>query len=116
MSFRAVTRRNGDVTVVDVAGQITSDEAGALHDLLHDLFAKGQRNILLNLAEVTHLDSSGIGELVRIHTKFCRDGGSLKMLQLSARVQDLLRRINLYTVFEDYPDENEALKSFGKSA
>jgi anti-sigma B factor antagonist len=116
MSFRAVTRRNGDVTVVDVVGQITSDEAGALHDLLHDLFGKGQRNILLNLAEVTHLDSSGIGELVRIHTKFCRDGGTLKMLQLSARVQDLLRRINLYTVFEDYPDEGEALKSFGKGA
>ena len=113
MSVKLNTRQVGDVTVVDVSGRITLGEgSSALRDLLRDLIAKGNKKILLNLGEVTYIDSSGIGELVSGFTTVTNQGGSLKLLGLTKRVKDLLQITKLYTVFEVHDDEASAVRSY----
>jgi anti-sigma B factor antagonist len=103
----------GDVSVVDVAGRITLGEgSSALRDLLRDMVSKGQKNILLNLGEVSYIDSSGIGELVSGFTTVTNSGGQLKLLGLNKRVKDLLQITKLYTVFDVHEDEAGAVRSF----
>jgi anti-sigma B factor antagonist len=106
-------RQVGDVTVIDAAGRITLGEGSStFRDTLRDLMAKGQKKLLLNLADVTYIDSSGIGELVSGFTTVTNQGGRLKLLRLTKRVKDLLQITKLYTVFEVYDDEAEAVRSF----
>lgn len=113
MSVRLTTRQVGDVTVLDVAGRITlGDGSSALRDALRDLISKNQKRILLNLGEVTYIDSSGIGELVSGFTTVTNQGGQLKLLSLTKRVQDLLQITKLYTVFDVHEDEAHAIRSF----
>jgi anti-sigma B factor antagonist len=113
VSVKLNTRQVGDVTVVDVSGRITlGDGSSSLRDLLRELIAKGNRKILLNLGEVTYIDSSGIGELVSGFTTISNQGGTLKLLSLTKRVQDLLQITKLYTVFDVHEDEAHALRSF----
>jgi anti-sigma B factor antagonist len=113
VSVKLNTRQIGDVTVVDVSGRITLGEgSSALRDLLRDLIAKGNKKILLNLGEVTYIDSSGIGELVSGFTTISNQGGTLKLLNLTRRVQDLLQITKLYTVFDVHEEEAHALRSF----
>jgi anti-sigma B factor antagonist len=103
----------GEVTVVDAIGRITLGEnATALRDVVHGLAARGRRKILLNLAEVSYIDSSGIGELVSAYTTIANQGGAVKLLNLTKRVRDLLQITKLYTIFEVFDDKQEALKSF----
>jgi anti-sigma B factor antagonist len=103
----------GNVTVIDVAGRITLGEgSSALRETLRDLVAKNQNKILLNLADVSYIDSSGIGELVSGYTTVTNTGGSLKLLNLNKRVKDLLQITKLYTVFEVHEDEAAAIRSF----
>jgi anti-sigma B factor antagonist len=103
----------GNVTVVDVAGRITLGEgSSALRETLRDLVAKNQNKILLNLADVSYIDSSGIGELVSGYTTVTNTGGSLKLLNLNKRVKDLLQITKLYTVFEVHEDEAAAIRSY----
>jgi anti-sigma B factor antagonist len=103
----------GNVTVIDVAGRITLGEgSSALRETLRDLVAKNQTQILLNLADVTYIDSSGIGELVSGYTTVTNTGGSLKLLNLNKRVKDLLQITKLYTVFEVHEDEAAAIRSY----
>jgi anti-sigma B factor antagonist len=103
----------GDVGVVDVAGRITLGEgSSALRDTIRDLVGKGQKKILLNLAEVSYIDSSGIGELVSGFTSVTNSGGQLKLLSLTKRVKDLLQITKLYTVFDVAEDEAQAIRSF----
>ncbi len=113
MSFRATPREvNGNV-VVDVSGRITlGDGSTVLRELLRDLAKKGQKHVLLNLGDVTYIDSSGIGELVGAYISFKKQGGELKLLNLTRRVHDLLQITRLYTVFEVYSDEAAGLASF----
>jgi anti-sigma B factor antagonist len=107
------TRQVGDVTVIDAAGRITLGEgASAFRDLIRDLAAKGDKKLLLNLSEVSYIDSSGIGELVSGFTTVTNHGGSLKLVGLSKRVKDLLQITKLYTVFETFDDEAQAVRSF----
>jgi anti-sigma B factor antagonist len=107
------TRQVGDVTVVDVAGRITLGEgSSALREALRDLVNKGQKKILLNLGDVTYIDSSGIGELVSGFTTVTNSGGMLKLLNLNKRVKDLLQITKLYTVFDVHEDEAGAIRSF----
>jgi anti-sigma B factor antagonist len=107
------TRQVGDVTVVDVSGRITLGEGSStVRDLLRELISKGHKKILLNLGEVTYIDSSGIGELVSAFTTISNQGGTLKLLGLTKRVQDLLQITKLYTVFDVHEDEAHALRSF----
>jgi anti-sigma B factor antagonist len=107
------TRQIGDVSVVDVAGRITLGEgSSALRDTLREMVSKGQKKILLNLGEVSYIDSSGIGELVSAFTTVTNGGGQLKLLNLTKRVKDLLQITKLYTVFDVHDSEVSAIRSF----
>ena len=113
MSIKLTNRQVGDVTVVDAAGRITLGEgSSALRDMLRDMVAKGQKKILLNLSEVSYIDSSGIGELVSGFTTVTNQGGALKLLGLTKRVKDLLQITKLYTVFDVHEEEAHAVRSF----
>ncbi|MCL4795209.1 MAG: STAS domain-containing protein [Bryobacteraceae bacterium] len=113
MSVKMSSRQIGDVTVIDAAGRITLGEGStAFREAVKDLVAKGQKKILLNLAEISYIDSSGIGEMVSGFTSVSNAGGQLKLLNLTKRVQDLLQITKLYTVFEVFDDEAVALSSF----
>jgi len=113
VSVKLNTRQVGDVSVVDVAGRITLGEgSSALRDLMRDMVSKGQKHILLNLGEVSYIDSSGIGELVSGFTTVTNSGGQLKLLGLNKRVKDLLQITKLYTVFDVHEDEAGAVRSF----
>ena len=113
MSVKLNTRQIGDVSVVDVAGRITLGEgSSALRDTLREMVSKGQKKILLNLGEVSYIDSSGIGELVSAFTTVTNGGGQLKLLNLTKRVKDLLQITKLYTVFDVHDSEVTAIRSF----
>ena len=113
MSVKLSSRQVGDVTVIDVAGRITLGEgSSALRDALRELVGKNQKKILLNLGEVSYIDSSGIGELVSGFTTVTNSGGSLKLLNLNKRVKDLLQITKLYTVFDVHEDEAGAIRSY----
>lgn len=113
MSVKLNTRQVGDVSVVDVAGRITLGEgSSALRDSLRELVGKDHKKILLNLGEVSYIDSSGIGELVSGFTTVTNSGGQLKLLNLNKRVKDLLQITKLYTVFDVHNDEAGAVRSF----
>jgi anti-sigma B factor antagonist len=103
----------GDVSVVDASGRITLGEgSSAFRELVRDLVSKGNKKILLNLADVSYIDSSGIGELVSGFTTAANNGGQVKLLGLTRRVRDLLQITKLYTVFEVFDDEAAAVSSF----
>lgn len=113
MSVKLTPRQVGDVTVIDAAGRITLGEgASAFRDTIRDLAVKGNKKILLNLADVSYIDSSGIGEMVSGFTTITNGGGQLKLLGLNKRVKDLLQITKLYTVFDAYEDEAAAVRSF----
>jgi anti-sigma B factor antagonist len=113
VSVKLTTRQVGDVTVVDVAGRITLGEGSStLRDALRELVGKDQKKVLLNLGEVSYIDSSGIGELVSGFTTVTNSGGALKLLNLNKRVKDLLQITKLYTVFDVHEDEASAIRSF----
>ncbi|HEY9140474.1 MAG TPA: STAS domain-containing protein [Bryobacteraceae bacterium] len=113
MSVKLSTRQVGDVAVIDVAGRITLGEgSSALRENLRDMVSKNQKKILLNLGEVSYIDSSGIGELVSGFTTVTNSGGQLKLLNLNKRVKDLLQITKLYTVFDVHEDEAGAIRSF----
>ena len=113
MSVKLITRQVGDVSVMDAAGRITLGEGSSVfRETLRELVAKGQKKVLLNLGDVSYIDSSGIGELVSGFTSVTNQGGQLKLLNLNKRVQDLLQITKLYTVFEVFEDEAAAVRSF----
>ena len=113
MSVKLTTRQVGDVMVVDAVGRITLGEgASTFRDTVRELAGKGHKKMLLNLAEVSYIDSSGIGEMVSGFTTVANQGGQLKLLNLTKRVMDLLQITKLYTVFEVFDDEAAAVRSF----
>ena len=115
MSMKATSRQVEGVAVVDMSGRITLGEGSVvLRDTIRDLIGNGQKKILLNLGDVTYIDSSGIGELVSAFTAVRREGGELKLLNLTKKVHDLLQITKLYTVFDIKDDEAAAIKAFGK--
>ncbi len=113
MSVKLTTRQVGDVTVIDATGRITLGEgASTFRDTVRDLATKGNKKLLVNLGDVSYIDSSGIGEMVSGFTTVTNHGGQLKLLGLSKRVKDLLQITKLYTVFEVFDDEASAVRSF----
>ena len=113
MTMKASTRQVNGVTVVDMSGRITLGEGSViLREAVKDLVAKGQKKILLNLGDVTYIDSSGIGELVSAFTSVRNQGGELKLLNLTKKVHDLLQITKLYTVFDIKDDEGKAIEAF----
>ncbi len=117
MSMKTVVRQIDSVTVVDVSGRITIGEGCThLREVIRGQLSKGNKNVLLNLGDVTYIDSSGIGELVSSYTAVSNQGGSLKLLNLTKKVQDLLQITKLYTIFDVHDDEAKAISSFKTSA
>ena len=115
MSMKASTRQVDGVTIVDLSGRITLGEGSVvLRDTVKDLLGKGQKKILLNLGDVSYIDSSGIGELVSAFTSVRNQGGELKLLHLTKKVHDLLQITKLYTVLDVKDDEAGAITAFGK--
>ncbi len=113
MSLRATHRDAGQVTVVDLSGRITlGDGSALLRKTIRGLLDDQRNRILLNLADVDYIDSSGIGELVSGFTAVKAHGGDLKLLHLTKKVRDLLQITKLYTVFDVFTDESTALRSF----
>lgn len=106
-------RQAGDVTILDLDGKITIGEGSvALRNAIRRLVGEGKKKILLNLAGVGYVDSSGIGELVSSFTAVNKEGGQLKLLNLTQKIQDLLAITKLLTVFDTFENEGEALASF----
>jgi anti-sigma B factor antagonist len=107
-------RKVGDVTVLDLKGKMTLGEGDEmLRNKINAVVAAGGKKIILNLGDVPYIDSAGLGEVVRTYTTVSRQGGSLKLLNLTKRIQDLLSITKLLTVFDTYDVESEAVKSFG---
>jgi anti-sigma B factor antagonist len=110
-------RAVGDVVVLDLKGRVTLGEGDELlKDKVNSLLNQSQKKIVLNLAEVPYIDSAGLGEIVRTYTTVSRQGGSLKLLNLTKRITDLLSITKLLTVFETFESENDAVRSFSQSA
>ena len=102
-----------DVTILDLKGKMTLGEGDEmLKDKIGSLVSQGRKKILLNLEAVPYIDSAGLGEIVRTYTTVSRQGGKLKLLNLTKRIQDLLAITKLLTVFETFDSEEEAVKSF----
>lgn len=117
MDVTTSIRQAGGVTIVDISGRIVlGEESAALRDVVCDLISKGQKKILFNLADVTYIDSAGLGHLVSAFTSVRRQGGELKLLNLTNKVHDVMQITRLYTVFDIMDDEAAAVKSFGQSA
>ncbi len=113
MSLHATPRDAGQVTVVDLSGRIVlGDGSALLRKTIRALLAEQRNMILLNLADVDYIDSSGIGELVSGYTAVRNQSGELKLLHLTKKVRDLLQITRLYTVFDVFTDESTALRSF----
>jgi anti-sigma B factor antagonist len=111
VSMKVSTRQVDGVTIVDCSGRITLGSV-ILRDTVRDLLSKGNKKIVLNLNDVNYIDSSGIGELVSAFTTTKNQGGELKLLNLTKKVNDLLQITKLYTVFDVKDDEASAVKSF----
>ncbi len=106
-------RKVSDVTILDLSGKMTLGEGDEmLKQSINNLLAAGVKKLVLNLENVPYIDSAGLGEVVRTHTTVSRQGGSLKLLNLTKRIEDLLSITKLLTVFDTYDSEAEAIKSF----
>ena len=110
-------RNVGDIIVLDLKGKVTLGEGDELlKDKVNSLVNQGYRKLVLNLEDVPYIDSAGLGEIVRTYTTVSRQGGSLKLLNLTKRITDLLSITKLLTVFETFDSESDAVKSFSASA
>ena len=106
-------RQAGDVTILDLSGEVRIGEGSiSLRDSIRNLADQGKKNVLLNLRGVKYIDSTGIGELIANYTTITRQGGQLKLLNLTDKIQNLLVITKLLTVFDSFDNEAEALKSF----
>jgi len=105
-------RRNGDVTIVDLNGDITlGKNSSLLRETMQNLIARGERKVLLNLSEVGFIDSGGLGELIASHVNITHQGGKLKLVNIQKRVGDLLQITKVHTIFEVYQSEPLAVLS-----
>lgn len=106
-------RQVGSVMILDLKGKITLGEGDeALKDKINSLILQGHKKMLLNFGDVPYIDSAGLGEIVRTYTTVSRQGGQLKLVNLTKRITDLLSITKLLTVFETFDNEAEALKSY----
>ena len=115
MSLKINIRETADAAILDMSGRVSLGDALAeLRDSIREALAGDQKNILLNLAEVSHIDSSGLGQLIGSYATVTSRGGQMKLLNLQKRVNDLMQVTKLLTVFETYTTEEAALRSFAK--
>src|ERR1035441_5382454 len=115
MSLKINIRETADATILDISGRVSlGDGLADLRDSIREALAGDQKNILLNLAEVSYIDSSGLGQLIGSYASVTSRGGQMKLLNLQKRVNDLMQITKLLTVFETYTNEEAALRSFAK--
>jgi anti-sigma B factor antagonist len=106
-------RAAGEVTILDLKGKMTLGEGDEiLKDKINSLVLQGRKQLVLNLADVPYIDSAGLGEVVRTYTTVKRQGGTMRLLNLTKRIEDLLSITKLLTVFETYDNEADAVRSF----
>jgi anti-sigma B factor antagonist len=110
--MRITNRQIADVTILDVSGRVVAGEAVLLRESIRDLITGGEKNIVLNLAEVPYIDSAGIGELVSALVAVRRESGCLALMNLTRRVHEVLEIVKLLTVFQIFRNEAEALAEF----
>jgi anti-sigma B factor antagonist len=112
-----ISRRKVDgVVVIDIVGRIVLGEGGRLREIVAEALVSGEKKLLLNLAEVNYIDSTGLGELISAHTSVKNHGGKVQFLKLTHKVRDLLQITKLYTVLDIKDDEAEAIASMNRSA
>jgi anti-sigma B factor antagonist len=117
MSMTTSTRQVGDVAIVDISGKIVlGEECATLREVVRDLLSKGQKKMIFNLGMVDYIDSSGLGNLISVFTSVRKQGGELKLLNLTNKIHDLLQITKLYTIFDVLDNEAAAVKSFDKTA
>jgi anti-sigma B factor antagonist len=117
MSLKIDVRESGNVVILDLNGRITiGEEAAALRDTIRELIEDGHKNILLNLADVSYIDSTGLGQFVGSYATVTSKGGQLKLLNLEKKVQELMQITKLLTVFESFTNESAAVRSFATAA
>jgi anti-sigma B factor antagonist len=117
MAFESKLRRSDDVMIVDLSGRLVLGEsADHLHDLIKHALEAGDRKFLLNMASVSYMDSSGIGELVRSCVRVTSAGGEMKLIHVQSRIANILQITKLRRVFEVFADEATALSSFRSKA
>jgi anti-sigma B factor antagonist len=112
VNFSATIRHVGAISVVEVAGRLTSFESGALRNSIAQLLKEGRKQIVLNLSGLVYLDSSGIGDLVHTYMSVIKRGGEMKVVGLTERVEEILKITQLYQVLQEFQDEQSALNSF----
>ena len=112
VNFSATIRQAGQVSIVDLIGNLTSFASGALRDALAGLLNQGRRQIILNAGGLLYLDSSGVGELVRCYMNVVKQGGEMKVTGLSAKVEEIFKITQLYRIIQEFGDEEAALQSF----
>jgi anti-sigma B factor antagonist len=115
MDFSARVRQQGQVSVVDISGHLTSFESGGLRDTISGLLKQGRKNIILNLSGLLYLDSSGIGELARNYVTVIKRGGVMKVVSLTPKIEEILKITQLHQIFQEFNDEEAALRSFPES-
>jgi anti-sigma B factor antagonist len=111
-NFTLAIRQSGPISLVELTGSLTSFESGAFRNAIRGLVAEKRNDIVLNLRGLEYLDSSGIGELVRNYMTVIKSGGTMKVVGLSSKVEEILKITQLYKVFPEFPNEEAALKSF----
>lgn len=112
VSFSVKIRHRDQVALIDVSGHLTYFEVGALRNSIQSLLKQQRKNILLNLSGLAYMDSSGIGELARIYAAVIKQAGTMRVVGLTAKVEEVLKVSHLAQVFEEFPDEQSALRSF----
>jgi anti-sigma B factor antagonist len=117
MALTTKTRLVGDVTIIDLHGKITLGEnTGILRDELRSLLSQGKKHIVLNMAEVSYVDSAGLGELVGAYTTATNQGGAVKLLNMQSKMRDLMAITKLHTIFPAFENEQAAVSSFAATA
>ena len=112
LNFSAIIRQQGEITLVDLSGPLTSFETAALNETIAGLLRQGRKRIVLNLRGLEYLDSSGVGQLVRTYLMVVKADGEMRAVGLTPRVEEILKITKLSQVFPEFPDEEEALRSF----
>jgi len=115
MSFSARVQQRGNVSLVELSGRLTSFETSGLRDTISGLLKRGRNNIILNMGGLSYLDSSGIGELARIYVTVIKRDGVMKVVGLTPKIEEILKITQLYQIFQEFNDEEAALKSFPES-
>jgi anti-sigma B factor antagonist len=115
-NFSVTIRQAGEVSLLNLSGRLTSFETGALRATIAQLLKQGRKRMVLNLSRLQYLDSSGIGELAREYVTVVKQGGEMKVVGLSPRVEEILKITQLYQVLPEFPSEEVALESFPKPA